>query len=368
MMQDFTHCSIYRLKNVSLKQGKPMKTLKRLFQLLSICIVALGFYACKNETPIYFPPDDDKTSTVVWDIYPINLHFTVTGENGEDLLNPSTPGNYYGLNITATYQEKTYEIDVFEDNWLPKGRASAPPKMYGIYTSQQNDGRYALVFGEINGGEKFENATIILDWGNSTQDIITFSSSVTWKGDEPNITRTFKVNGETVAENTSNPVINIKKKAIQSPNKELAMSISPIVFNIYLTDTLGGNMLTKSKERYADRDSIKAIFRGKEYYINIKPDNSKENSTLSSDFTGLTLANYPQTMSPHPLKFGELDGTETFENENLIMDWGSLGRDTITFTSKIEWVDNRPTFIRRYALNGKEVSKDYSRPYIRIRK
>lgn len=335
-----------------------MKTLKRLFQLLPICIVALGFYACENENPIYFPPDDDKTSTVVWDIYPINLHFTVTGENGEDLLNPSTPGNYYGLNITATYQEKTYEIDVFEDNWLPKGRASAPPKMYGIYTSQQNDGRYALVFGEINGGEKFENATIILDWGNSTQDIITFSSSVTWKGDEPNITRTFKVNGETVAENTSNPVINIKKKALESKNNQLDGDVSPIVFNIYLTDTLGNNLLYKSKDKYADRDSVKAIFRGEEYYININASNTPS----------LTLANYPQTMYPHPLQFGALDGTETFEDENLIMDWGSLGKDTITFTSKITWENNRPIFVRQYSLNGKEVEKDLARPYIRIKK
>ena len=344
-----------------------MKTLKRLFQLLPICMVALGFYACDEIGLDDILPGKEKDEFIIWDFSPINLHFTVTGEDGEDLLNPITPGSYAGLSASATYEEKTYEKDVFEDNNVAPGRANVPI-MYGFYTTQLDDGRYALKFGGLNGGTDYEDATIVLSWGDNTQDVITFSSSITWKDNDPQIKRIFKLNGETVAENTIIPVIEIKKKAIQSPNKELALDVSPIVLNIYLTDTLGGNMLTKSKEKYADRDSIKAIFRGKEYYINIKPDNNEENSTLSADFTGLTLANYPQTQNPHPLKFGELDGTETYEDENLIMDWGSLGKDTITFTSKIEWVDNRPTFIRRYALNGKEVSKDYSRPYIRIRK
>lgn len=324
-----------------------MKTIEQLFLMLSICLTALCFYACDKE---------DEHEDVIWDIYPINLYFTLTGEDGEDLLNPATPGNYFGLNTTATYEGQTYQVNLFEDNDIPTGRAIAPPKMYGIYTTQQKDDRYALVFGEINGGGKYENATIVIKWGNDTQDVITFSSNRIWKESEQQIERTFKVNGETVIENTTKTTIDIKKKAIESKDKQLDWDISPIVFNIYLTDTLGNNWLDMSKDKYADRDSIKAIFQGEEYYININ----------DSDTPCLTLANYPQTTYPHPLKFGELDGTETYEDESLIMDWGSLGKDTITFTSKITWENNKPIFVRSYSLNGKEVERDLARPYIRI--
>ena len=324
-----------------------MKTMKQLFLMLSICLTVLCFYACDKE---------DEPENIVWDTYPINLYFTLTGEDGEDLLNPVTPGNYFGLSTIATYEGKAYQVNLFEDNDIPMGRAIAPPKMYGIYTTQQKDGRYALVFGEINGGKKYEDATIVLKWGDGTQDVITFSSNRTGKGDEQQIERTFKVNGETVVENTTKTTIDIKKKALESQNNQLDWDVSPIVFNINLTDTLGNNLLDMSKDKYADRDSIKAIFRGEEYYININASNTPS----------LTLANYPQTMYPHPLKFGELDGTETYEDENLIMDWGSLGKDTITFTSKITWENNRPIFVRSYSLNGKEVEKDLARPYIRI--
>ena len=335
-----------------------MKTMKQLFLLLSICMTALGFYACDKEGfDDEVPPNRENTDNVIWDIYPINLYFTLTGEDGEDLLNPATPGNYTGLSTTATYEEKNYVKDVFEDNKVPYGRAYLP-HMYGIYSTQLKDGQYALKFGELNGAGKYEDATIVLHWGDNTEDIITISADLTWKDQKPQFKRIFKVNGETAAENTSNPVIDIKKKALESRNNQLDWDVSPIVFNIYLTDTLGNNLLYKSKDKYADRDSVKAIFRGEEYYININASNTPS----------LTFANYPQTMYPHPLQFGALDGTETFEDENLIMDWGSLGKDTITFTSKITWENNRPIFVRQYSLNGKEVEKDLARPYIRIKK
>lgn len=68
--------------------------------------------------------------------------------------------------------------------------------MYGIYTCLQKDGKHAIVFGELNGSEKYKNATITLNWGDSNPDIITFSSTAKSSGNELNIERTFKVNAE----------------------------------------------------------------------------------------------------------------------------------------------------------------------------
>ena len=328
-----------------------MKTLKQFFCLLTSCMLAFGFTACEKDGP---------AEGAIWDFSPINFYFTLTGENGEDLLNPATPGSYAGLNITATYEDKTYEKDVFEDNKVPYSRAYFA-HLFGIYTTQLEDGRYALCFGELDGADTYKDATLTLQWGDGTTDVITFSSKLKWKGHDPVINRSFKLNGKEVAKDTHRPIIDVEKTALDySPNRK--WDITPLTFSIFLHWN-GYDLLNSSVDNYVYNDSVKAIFQGKEYYLNKKP----ENRVILPDFTGLTRPWHDQNDTrAYPIYFGELDGTETFENEMLIMDWNTLGRDTITFTSKMEWKNGKPTFIRSYSLNGEEVDKDTARPIIRI--
>ena len=331
-----------------------MKTLKQFFCLLASCMLAFGFTACEKDGP---------AEGAIWDFSPINFYFTLTGENGEDLLNPATPGSYAGLNITATYEDKTYEKDVFEDNKVPYSRAYFA-HLFGIYTTQLEDGRYALCFGELDGADTYKDATLTLQWGDGTTDVITFSSKLKWKGHDPVINRSFKLNGKEVAKDTHRPIIDVEKTALDySPNRK--WDITPLTFSIFLHNWNGYDLLNSSVDNYVYNDSVKAIFQGKEYYLNKKP----ENRAILSDFTGLTRPWHNQNDTrAYPIYFGELDGTETFENEMLIMDWNTLGRDTITFTSKMEWKNGKPTFIRSYSLNGEEVDKDTARPIIYIMK
>lgn len=331
-----------------------MKTLKQFFCLLASCMLAFGFTACEKDGP---------AEGAIWDFYPINFYFTLTGENGEDLLNPATPGSYAGLNITATYEDKTYEKDVFEDNKVPYSRAYFA-HLFGIYTTQLQDGRYALCFGELNGDDTYKDATLTLQWGDGTTDVITFSSKLKWKGHDPVIKRSFKLNGKEVAKDTNRPIIDVEKTALDySPNRK--WDITPLTFSIFLHNWNGFDLLNLFVDNHVDQDSVKAIFQGKEYYLNKKP----ESSVILPDFTGLTRPWHDLSdKRPYPIHFGELDGTETFENEMLIIDWSTLGRDTITFTSKMEWKNGKPTFIRRYSLNGEEVDKDTARPIIYIMK
>ena len=331
-----------------------MKTLKQFFCLLASCMLAFGFTACEKDGP---------AEGAVWDFYPINFYFTLTGENGEDLLNPATPGSYAGLNIKATYEDKTYEKDVFEGTRIPYSRAYMA-HLFGIYTTQLQDGRYALCFGELNGDDTYKDATLTLQWGDGTTDVITFSSKLKWKGHDPVIKRSFKLNGKEVAKDTNRPIIDVEKTALDySPNRK--WDITPLTFSIFLHNWNGFDLLNLFVDNHVDQDSVKAIFQGKEYYLNKKP----ESSVIQPDFTGLTRPWHDLSdKRPYPIYFGELDGTETFENETLILDWSTLGRDTITFTSKMEWKNGKPTFIRRYSLNGEEVDKDTARPIIYIMK
>ena len=329
-----------------------MKTLKQFFCLLTSCMLAFGFTACEKDGP---------AEGAIWDFSPINFYFTLTGENGEDLLNPATPGSYAGLNITATYEDKTYEKDVFEDNKVPYSRAYFA-HLFGIYTTQLEDGRYALCFGELDGADTYKDATLTLQWGDGTTDVITFSSKLKWKGHNPIINRSFKLNGTEVVKDTPRPLIDIKKTALDY-SLDMEWDITPLTFSIFLRNKNGYDLLNSFVDNYVYQDSVKAIFQGKEYYLNKKP----ENRVILPDFTGLTRPWHDQNdKRAYPIYFGELDGTETFENEMLIMDWNTLGRDTITFTSKMEWKNGKPTFIRSYSLNGEEVDKDTARPIIRI--
>ena len=329
-----------------------MKTLKQFFCLLASCMLAFGFTACEKDGP---------AEGAIWDFSPINFYFTLTGENGEDLLNPATPGSYAGLNITATYEDKTYEKDVFEGRRIPYSRAYFA-HLFGIYTTKLEDGRYALCFGELNGDDTYKDATLTLQWGDGTTDVITFSSKLKWKGHDPVINRSFKLNGKEVAKDTNRPIIDVEKTALDySPNRK--WDITPLTFSIFLHNWNGYDLLNSFVDNYVYQDSVKAIFQGKEYYLNKK----LENRVILPDFTGLTRPWHDQNDTrAYPIYFGELDGTETFENEMLIMDWDTLGRDTITFTSKMEWKNGKPTFIRSYSLNGEEVDKDTARPIIRI--
>ena len=330
-----------------------MKTMKHYFYLLACCMLALSFTACEEDGP---------AEGAIWDFYPINLYFTLTGENGEDLLNPSTPGTYAGMSITATYGDKTYIKDVFEGNNIPYGRAYLA-HMFGIYTTQLNNGRYALCFGELDGADTYKDATLTLNWGDGTTDVVTFSSKLKWKGHDPVINRSFKLNGTQVAKDTSTPVIDVKKKAF-SYTGSMEWDIVPLTFNIYLHNKNGYDLLNTLVEGHINPDSVKAIFQGKEYHLNTY---LPENRAILPEFTGLTRPWHNQNDTrAYPIYFGELDGTETFENEQLIMDWGTLGCDTITFTSKIEWKNDKPTFIRHYSLNGMEVDKDTPCPIIRV--
>lgn len=337
-----------------------MKTFKELFYLLTAFMLSIGFTSCEKDGPA---PD------TIYDFYPIEIYFMVTGENGEDLLNPATPGTYAGLKITATYDGETYVKDVFKGNKIPYSRAYFAT-LFGIYTTQMADGRYVLKFGELDGADTYKDATITLDWGNGTQDVITFSSRLKWKGQDPVFNRSFKLNGKEVVKNTNNPVIEVKKKALlgEAPEDKI-WDITPLTFNIYLRNKNGYDLLNTMVEGHIDLDSIKAIFQGREYYVNDSQYTSGNSRAILPIFTGLTRPWHDQNDTrAYPLLFGELDGTETFENEMLIMDWGTLGRDTITFTSKMEWKDNAPFFTRSYSLNGKEVDKDTPCPIIHIRK
>ena len=78
---------------------------------------------------------------------------------------------------------------------------------------------------------------------------------------------------------------------------------------------------------YTDLSTVRAEFRGESYYCGVAPEPSL---TILPNFYGLKAQN-------DYLLFGELNGAETYDHEQLIINWGNdaIKNDTIVFSRTI---------------------------------
>lgn len=164
-----------------------------MFYLLS----AIGFTAC-DET-------DTEGYDMIWDFAPIVLYISVQDADGNDLLNPETPGNIANQGIKAIYKDNIYE----KDAPINPTRAYLA-RFMGLQTIKSEEGVYFLTFGEFQGEKTFENEQVTIDWNDGTKDILTFSSKLSWKSKkEPVFDRKFYLNGK----ETEKPFIITKEPA-----------------------------------------------------------------------------------------------------------------------------------------------------------
>lgn len=163
-----------------------MKTTHFFCSLFVSLACLVGFTACNNSN------DEGDDDMILWDFAPIVLYIEVQDAQGNDLLNPETPGCIAQQGIKAIYNGKTYEKDipvVQTRDYLAR--------LYGLQTIKSKAGKYVLTFGEFNGDDTFDNEQVTIDWNDGTQDVITFSSKLTWKSEkEPAINRKFYLNGK----------------------------------------------------------------------------------------------------------------------------------------------------------------------------
>lgn len=155
-----------------------MKT-KILLGTALLLLFTAGFTACDDG--------DDR----IWDIYPIVLSISVQDAQGNDLLNPETPGSIAHQGIKAVYQGKTYEKDS-----IVKYTKAYLAFFYGVYAWKNDQGNYCLTVGEFDGAHTFDNEQVIIDWNDGTTDTFAFSNKLHWNWKkEPVCDRAFFLNG-----------------------------------------------------------------------------------------------------------------------------------------------------------------------------
>lgn len=151
---------------------------------LSLSLVLCAFVSCK---------DDNNDDDLIIDYSPVNLIVEVLNPNGENLLNPATPGNILEWDNYIYCDNRRYTIS----EWNPDNSQYQVvtrayfPKWYGariILAYQTNEP--AIAIGEFNGGGS-GTAHVLLVLGTHTYDL-----SFTSKVNGLNVDRQFYLDGK----------------------------------------------------------------------------------------------------------------------------------------------------------------------------
>ncbi len=133
----------------------------------------------------------------------------------------------------------------------------------------------------------------------------------------------------------------------------MVWDITPVVYKIILVDAAGNDLLSADHPNAIVLKNIAAEFKGETYRI-VSDSQSK---ALMPYFYGLDRV-YDENLGYNLLVFGELDGAESYENEELVIKWGDGTSDIISFTRTFKLgSDGYPEISHKWFLNGKE-SKD----------
>jgi hypothetical protein len=144
---------------------------------------------------------DNDGNDVVWDIYPVVIKMYVTDQNGEDILDPNNASALKPEDISLTYLDKEYTCQ----NGLQALQASSTvetkaylPKFYGLWRQApyNNEPKYSLFFGELEGEKRYDNESFILKIGEDVTHTITLKRDFKWEDDgSPTVNQKWYLDG-----------------------------------------------------------------------------------------------------------------------------------------------------------------------------
>lgn len=129
--------------------------------------------------------------------------------------------------------------------------------------------------------------------------------------------------------------------------------ISPVTVTVTVTDAQGHDLLNPQNSGALKVSKIKALYKKKEYACNEKLAASK---AILPRFYGL-LSEKNDALGTCLLRFGELEGAQSYTNESVTIIWPDGSSDEISFNRDFRWKTNGdPEIKEKWFLNGSEVS------------
>lgn len=131
--------------------------------------------------------------TKVWDIAPVTVRMEVIDAQGRNLFDETTPGNWLGSEISATFEGESYIFPTTDTR-------AYLAVLYGLhlepYENADRSPVSVLAFGELDGTQE-RDSDLVITWPDGSEDIITVHRRFRWKWNgDPDGKTTWKLNGK----------------------------------------------------------------------------------------------------------------------------------------------------------------------------
>lgn len=110
---------------------------------------------------------------IEYDYSPIYIEISATDAEGNDLFDQGFKDNVLNQNITFTYCDSTYEVDITTAIYYQTRTYLAVRHQPSLFYGQNLN--YYVKIGEWAGDQKWDNEPIVINWPDGTHNTITFT-------------------------------------------------------------------------------------------------------------------------------------------------------------------------------------------------
>ena len=168
-------------------------------RFLSLIFIICPILFCTSCMDGEFTADNATLEQPNWSqsFAPIELLVKIEDKAGNNLLDANFANHLDYDNISVSINGETYPIKTAAD--FGERIPSTQNFVFSYYpTLVQYENEYALYLGQCDGSRYCDLVTVTIDWGNDTQDTISFCNILTFEknGKVTDVTRDFYLNGK----------------------------------------------------------------------------------------------------------------------------------------------------------------------------
>lgn len=176
--------------------------MKRLLDIVIIACLMLCSASCSKDS-------DEPYGNMIWDIAPTGVIIRLIDEEGNNLLDPETEGNWVGEKMAIGFKDSSFSAIWTYDEY--KGYNNNPESravmcfFHGLFwtgvipTGDQK--RASLAFGEFDGGSNQEmSLTFMIECINTVLEF-KFTHNCEWNNHEPQISNYITYKGNVIKGN-----------------------------------------------------------------------------------------------------------------------------------------------------------------------
>lgn len=161
-----------------------MKKFNHVLSILALLFGLFGFMSCSEAEQ---EPDGPEEG-VIWDIAPICVNIQLVDDEGNNLLDPETEGNWVGEELYIGYKDEAYYTD-WEYQGMESGSRALPIHFRGLIWTGGLPGadtkKSSLKFGEFSGTGQYEMSMVFAATSINTVFEFKFTHSLVWKDHKP---------------------------------------------------------------------------------------------------------------------------------------------------------------------------------------